>query len=152
MSVDVPVFLVDSSGNQVSDNVNCSPCINVVIVGAGLAFKAVAMLDSGAAAIYADPDVIRQTDLPTIGHDTFHGVGHSQTTTIHDGLFWIDGLPDLKVQVQQAPLRSAGRPYDIILGRSFLTMFDFGFDLKTRAWKLVLPGMQRAENSNRPVL
>ncbi|MGO4118736.1 pepsin/retropepsin-like aspartic protease family protein [Rhizobium ruizarguesonis] len=149
MSVSVPVFLVDKAGNHDADNVNCSPCIDLAVVGSGIAVKAVALLDSGAAAMYADPEIIRKTGLPVVGKDTFFAVGHSGETTIHKATIWIDGLPDLQADLQMAPFRSSGKPYDMILGRSFLTMFDFGFDLQRRAWKLVLPGLSRVDNSNR---
>lgn len=152
MSVEIPVFLVNASGGRDADNVNCSPCIEVVVVGAGKAFKAVAMLDSGATAMYADPKLIEILKLPVIGTDTFHAVGYSGVTTIHSATFWIDDLPDLPVNLQESPLRSRGMPYDIILGRQFLTMFYFGFDPRNGAWRLVRLGASKADNSNRPTL
>jgi hypothetical protein len=78
MSVEIPVYLVDRLGDKSADNVNCTPCIDVVLVGTGLATKGVAMLDSGATAIYADPAVIQLTELPIVGYDTYYGVGYER--------------------------------------------------------------------------
>ena len=151
MSVEIPVFLVNKAGNRDSDNVNCSPCIEVVVVSEGKAMKAVAMLDSGATAIYADLDIIRKLELPIVRQDTATAVGVTHSTNVHAAMFWIDDIPDLSVEVQGVPLRSAGSPYDIILGRQFLTMFDFGFDPRIGAWKLVRIGASKADNSNRRI-
>lgn len=149
MSIDIPVFLVDVTGIRGIDNVNCSPCIDLTIVGPGLARKVVALLDSGATGIYGDPPIMDLLQLPIIKQDTVFAVGAAHTTNVHTATFWIDDLPDLQVQIQAVPCRSAGKPYDIVLGRSFLTMFDFGFDQRTRAWRLVSLGQAKADNSNR---
>lgn len=149
MSVSVPVFLVNKSGGACTDNVNCSPCISLAVVSAGMASRCVAMLDSGATGIYADPAIARKLDLPVIKTDTVYAVGATHASNVYAATFWIDDLPDLSVEVQEVPLRSQGQPYDIVLGRSFLTMFDFGFDLRKRAWKLEAIGVAKASNLNR---
>ncbi len=152
MSIFVPVFLVDAAGQRVADNVNCSPCIDVVVVAGPHAVRAVALLDSGATGIYGDPVLLDTLAAPITRTDVVHAIGMSHATPVHAVTLWIDDLPDLQAEMQAVPCRSNGKPYDIVLGRSFLTMFDFGFDQRTQAWKLVLLGAQRATNQNRPAL
>lgn len=137
MAIEVPVFLVNRVGERDTDNIHCSPCIDVLVKGQGAFAMTVALLDSGATGIYGDPSILHNLNLSVIRQDTVFAVGMEHTTSVHAAVLQIAGLPDLSAEVQSVPCRSAGMPYDIVLGRSFLTMFDFGFDRSISEWKLV---------------
>lgn len=133
--IGIPVLLVASNGQISTDNVNCSPCIRATVIGPQGNVDVICLLDSGATRLYAEPALAAVTGMPVIGVDTAYAVGAAHETPIHSCTILIEGIAPMIADIQAVPLKSAGKPYDMILGRSFLTLFDFGFSPET-GWHL----------------
>lgn len=152
MTTEITVFLVDNGGREDADNVQCSPCIKCILTldlnGAGNTGELTALLDSGAYPIAVDRSILSRMGSASTGSDSFFSPSGQGTTEVHDVWMWLKGVEPARVSVLATDHRRSGLPYDIILGRVFLTQFDFGFDREKQAWKLSLPTLGTTHATN----
>lgn len=135
----VPLFFIDSEGNPGEDCINLSPCI---VVGVGCyetqrAINAVAMIDTGANGIFVDSGFIQRIGAAPIRGDTIHGATGAMATEVFNLAFRIPEMPELQSECFATPLRQNRRGYDVVLGRSVLSMFEFRLRLKRRELELL---------------
>ncbi|HWT63268.1 MAG TPA: hypothetical protein VN150_11880 [Ochrobactrum sp.] len=138
MMIDIPVLLIDATGN-VADNPICSPCIQCFLsadVTSSPNGPFLAMLDSGAAPSAIDNSVATALNLPIVGSDTVHSALTVNLVPKYAAVMAISGFPPIQIELMGIDHRRTGHPYDLILGRAFLTMFDFGFDRESGVWRL----------------
>ncbi|MGU3399140.1 hypothetical protein ACLBWS_05265 [Brucellaceae bacterium D45D] len=141
MTIEIPVLLIDATGN-VADNPVCSPCIQCFLSANETASSQgplLAMLDSGAAPSAIDNGVAASLGLSVVGSDTVHSALTVNLVPKYSAFMTIAGLPPFQIELMGMDHRRTGHPYDLILGRSFLTLFDFGFDRRSLEWRLSLP-------------
>lgn len=143
MNVEVPVILIDQFGAEIIGNPLYSPCIRCNIssrLDGGVNAKPLfAMLDSGAMPCAIDIEIADSLGLQPSSYDTIHTAENVNLAPQYKAFMFIAGLKPLEINLAGTNHRRAGHPYDLILGRSFLTLFDFGFDRRNGVWSLSHP-------------
>lgn len=135
----VPLFFIDSEGNPGEDCINLSPCI---VIGTGCyetqqAANALALIDTGANGIFVDSGFIRRIGAAPLRGDTIHGATGAMATEVFNLAFRIEGAPEFRSECFATPLRQNRRGYDVVLGRSVLSMFEVRLRLKRRELELL---------------
>lgn len=143
--VDIQVYLVGAAGTPDADNPLCAPCIICAVCsedGSKYYSPVMAMLDSGAYPNAIDTQLWENVQLPIVGEDTLHSTMNVDTVQVCRGLVMVHA-PGTTIPIPAdfsiTPMRQKGHPCNVILGRKFLTQFDFGFDLSRNAWHLSQP-------------
>lgn len=132
--VRIPVFFVDPAGGLAAEPWQGKPCIRVVFhydtkAGTGERViygvkETVALLDTGANLIFADPTLIAGAGCPAVGTATVAGATSTIQSTTHSAhlLFPAFGT-QIGITAVSTPLLQQGRAYGLILGMRFL---EFG--------------------------
>lgn len=98
------------------------------------------MLDSGAFPNGISSSVAAALGLDEIGTDTLHAALSVSESNIYEARVAIEGMSgELTHRFHSIEQQANGHPYEVILGRQFLTAFDFGFDYARQAWHLSAP-------------
>lgn len=140
--IDIPVYLVGAAGTPDADNPHCSPCILCALTSATALVPSgplIGMLDSGAYLNAIDETIWRRMGLPSIGRETVHSVNGVQETVVCEATVQIQVVStviSIPARFAVSRQRANGHPYDLVLGRTFLTQFDFGFSSTRNVWYL----------------
>lgn len=144
--IEIPVYLVGAAGTPDADNPHCSPCIICTLLNeralTPLSGPILGMLDSGAYPNAMDEAVWRRMRLPELRRETVHSVSGVQETIVCEATIQIQAgqtIISKPAHFLVMPQRSNGHPYDLVLGRTFLTQFEFGFSTARNAWHFSLP-------------
>ncbi|QPC93543.1 hypothetical protein [Mesorhizobium sp. INR15] len=126
----IPVFLVDRQGKATSDFINSCPCVRLTLRNAPDTKHEVAlgMIDTGASGAYVDTQLVEKLGAPVLRPETVHGATSIIQTTLHSGIFEIENVKPLSLEYSATPLRATGRSYDVVLGRSVISLFKLEID------------------------
>lgn len=138
----IPIYMVGTQGGTEDRNPLLSPCIKCLIAHpeTGERHICLALLDSGAHPNAISSTLAEQLGLEKIGEDTLHAALAVQSTNIYSGHLVVEGLPGtFGLDFQASNHHANGHPYELILGRRFLTAFDFGYSFERKEWYLSHP-------------
>lgn len=130
-----------------------SPCINCLVINpiTGERRGCWAMLDSGANPNGIDSGTALSLGLPAVGSDTLHAALSVSNSTIYAARLAIEGMPgELPLNFHSIEHHANGHPYELILGRQFLTGFNFGFNHARQEWYLAPPSVLQNQEGTRP--
>lgn len=141
-TMSIPIYMLGSSGVASSTNPLMAPCINCLVVNPknGEKHASFALLDSGAYPNVISAALAERMELEVVGSDTLHAALAIERTYIHTAELVVEGLlGTFPIRFQAANHHMNGHPYELVLGRQFLTAFDFGFSQATQEWYLAYP-------------
>lgn len=124
--MEIPVHLIKRSGNFPDDLAHSAPCVEMQIRNSldGAPVTVMALIDTGADAIYVDEGVVAELNAPALAVEPIHGANFTGSGTKHSGIFLIPPALRFQCQYLSTQLRANGRNYDAVLGRSIFTMVD----------------------------
>lgn len=133
--IELPIFFIDSNGQETHDRVLGSPCIRVSVgygtdVFKGASFPAVhtwGLLDTGADHCYVDSSILRDTGAPRLRPIAANGA----PTFVHRAHLTITDAPFSFVdqEVAARDIAGEGQGFRVILGRVFFQWASLTFDI-----------------------
>lgn len=122
-----------------------------LIVGDDRRRGCLAMLDSGAYPNAIDNSLAQSLGLSLVGSDTLHAALSVLTSDSYRARLAVEGMPgELTVDFHATNHHANGHQYGLILGRQFLTRFNFGFNHTRREWYLSAPDAISDQEGTRP--
>lgn len=127
-----PILFLNDAGETVADPRDGSPFLQVVITfdhgfGWGLGPRnvngrsALALVDTGAGLVHADPSLIAKNRLPQVNTATVRGATSTIASTAHVGHIFMPGSSRItECDVISTPLMAQRRFFSLILGVRFL--------------------------------
>lgn len=149
----LPIYMLGTQGVSKDKDPLMTPCLNCLIINPfnGERRLVWAMLDSGAYPNAIDAALAVSLGLRPHGSDTLHAALSVSVSDIYRANLAIEGLAgESTLDFHSSNHHANGHPYELILGRQFLTAFDFGFSHERQEWYLSIPESRREQEGTRP--
>lgn len=152
--MEIPISLIGLSGDIINDPVAGVPCIRASMAanidGTPLAYSAWALLDTGADNIFVERGLSDHIGAQQVGFGPVHSATEVIDQPIYNAFLFVEGLPPLSTGYSAVQMPRAHGRYHIVLGRSFIRLFDFRFDRQTQAFVLSAQAPVHRETEQAP--